>query len=127
MLRVSLVCFSALFVAACAPAFAADPPLRAAAHACSPPAGGVHSSGIGSRRAAANWRRSYGWSEGHSLSGGGAGVAFGLTPGVGQLGAAGFGYYAVNGCWSYRPTYDRFGNYVGVRPVNICIELPPNS
>jgi hypothetical protein len=125
MFRVRLVCFSAFFAAACAPTFAADPSMRVAPPACSPPAESWHSS-IGGRRAAAHWRHSYGWSESHSLSGGGVGVAFGLTPGVGQLGAAGFGYYAVNGCWSNRPAYDRFGNYIGVRPVNICIELPPN-
>jgi hypothetical protein len=56
----------------------------------------------------------------------GGGVAWGLAPGAGQLGAAGLGYYAVGNCWSYELVYDRFGNYLGEQPANICLELRRN-
>jgi hypothetical protein len=102
MLRKGLVCFSALTIAACAPCFAADLPLRSA------PA--VWGAGSGGQR----------------LSGGSSGLAWGLAPGVGQLGAAGFGYYRAESCWSYQLVYDRFGNYLGEQPANICLQLPRN-
>ena len=131
MLRKRLVCLPALCVLACAPSFAADVPMRTAPPACAP---AIESGRSGAMRGAA-WRHRYNrysWSAGrsaggaHVLGGAGVGVAYGLTPGVGQLGASGFGYYGVNGCWSYQPVYDRFGNYFGQQPVNICLELPPN-
>jgi hypothetical protein len=128
MFRKGLVCLSALYATACAPCLAADAPMRTAPPACAPSVDGGHSSG----RRGAGWRRDYSWAAGrsasgaHVWSGAGAGVAFGLTPGVGQLGASGFGYYGVNGCWSYQPVYDRFGNYFGQQPVNICLDPPPN-
>jgi hypothetical protein len=56
--------------------------------------------------------------------GAGVGVAWGLAPGAGQLGAAGLGYYGVTNCWSYQLVYDRFGNYLGEQPANICLDLP---
>jgi hypothetical protein len=49
----------------------------------------------------------------------------GLAPSAGQLGAAGFGYYALVDCWSYQLVDDRFGNYPGQQPANICLDLPP--
>jgi hypothetical protein len=52
-------------------------------------------------------------------------VAWGLAPGLGQLGAYGTGYFAVHGCWTYQPAYDRNGDYLGQHLVNICVELPP--
>jgi hypothetical protein len=121
MFRIRLVCLSALYAAACAPSFAADMPMRSAPAACAPP---IESRHVSNRRAV--WRHNYSASGGQGWSGVGGGVAFGLAPGVGQLGAAGTGYYAINGCWAYEPAYDRFGNYFGVQPVNICIEMPPN-
>jgi len=57
---------------------------------------------------------------------GGGGVAWGLAPGVGQLGAAGFGYLAVANCWSYQPVFDRFGNYLGDEQLYICVPPPVN-
>lgn len=84
MLLKHLLCLSALYVAACAPAFAVDPPKRAA------PEGGV---------------------------------AWGLKPGLGQLGAAGFGYYRTENCWTREPTFDAFDNYLGNRRTNICVEM----
>jgi len=102
MLRKKLVCLSALYIAACAPSFAADLPLRSA-----PSVWGANSGG-------------------QRLSGGGGGLTWGLAPGVGQLGAAGFGYYHAENCWSYQLVYDRFGDYLGEQPANICLELPRN-
>ena len=49
------------------------------------------------------------------------GVAWGLVPGVGQLGAAGFGYYGARHCWIYQPVYDPYGNYFGEQPVDLCV------
>ena len=51
------------------------------------------------------------------------GVAWGLKPGLGQLGAAGYGYYRTDNCWTTEPTFDAFDNYVGIRRKNICVEL----
>ena len=87
-----LACFVALYLAACAPVFAADPSARPAPF----------------------------------VRHGGGGLAWGLAPGVGQLGAAGLGYYHTDNCRSHQPAYDEFGDYVGERPANICIELPHN-
>jgi hypothetical protein len=50
-----------------------------------------------------------------------AGVAWGLVPGLGQLGAAGYGYYGVRHCWAYQPVFDRNGDYGGEQPVNVCV------
>jgi len=52
------------------------------------------------------------------------GVAWGLKPGFGQLGAAGFGYYHTDNCWRSEPTFDAFDNFVGDRRVNICMAQP---
>jgi hypothetical protein len=49
------------------------------------------------------------------------GVAYGLVPGLGQLGAAGYGYYGPARCWTYEPAYDADGNYFGRQPVDICV------
>lgn len=59
------------------------------------------------------------------------GFAFGL--GLGALGAYDYGYpydtgdYAYNdygygapGCMAFRPTYDRYGHYLGRRAVDVC-------
>jgi opacity protein-like surface antigen len=59
----------------------------------------------------------------HMASGGG-GVAWGLKPGFGQLGAAGFGYYRTDNCWRYESMYDGFDDYLGNRRVNICVATP---
>jgi hypothetical protein len=32
----------------------------------------------------------------------------------------GYGHGGSNGWWVYRPTYDRYGHYIGRRPVNVC-------
>lgn len=130
MLRNGPVWLSTLCMLACAPSFAADAPLRTTPPVCAPSTG----DGRGGAARGAGWHRRYGWAVQRSVrtehvwSGGGdgGGVAFGLTQGVGQLGAAGLGYYGVNGCWGYQPVYDRFGNYFGQEPVNICLGLPPN-
>jgi hypothetical protein len=105
MPREKLTCLSAFYIAACAPCFAADLPMRSA-----PPALGTPGWGAGS---------------GGQHPGGG-GLAWGLAPGVGQLGAAGFGYYRAESCWSYELVYDRFGNYVGEQPANVCLPVPRN-
>jgi hypothetical protein len=55
---------------------------------------------------------------------GGGGVAWGLKPGAGQLGAAGFGYYRTDNCWRSEPTFDGFDNFLGDRRVNICMPQP---
>jgi hypothetical protein len=49
------------------------------------------------------------------------GVAYGLVPGLGQLGAAGYGYYGPARCWIYGPAYDADGYYFGRQPVDICV------
>jgi hypothetical protein len=102
MFRKRLVCLSALYIAVCALSLGADLPMRLAPPAWDP------------------------GSVGRSLSSGGGGLAWGLAPGVGHLGAAGFCYYHAENCWSYRLVYDRFGNYLGEQPANICIELQRN-
>jgi hypothetical protein len=79
---------SALYLAACAPAFAVNHPRRLTP--ADQPAGGV---------------------------------AWGLKPGLGQLGAAGFGYYRTENCWTREPTFDAFDNYLGNRRTNICVEM----
>ena len=61
----------------------------------------------------------------HRHDDGGFGVAWGLVPGLGQLGAAGFGYFAVDHCWTYQPVYDINGYYFGQRRVNVCVDLGP--
>lgn len=141
MLRKRSVCLSALYIAACAPAFAADPvPQSTAAAACPPPQSAPaacppaasrhvsHRRGISLHRRYV-WRSEHHWSGAHvshvpSVAGGG--LAWGLAPGMGQLGAAGFGYYHVDNCWSYQMVYDRYGNYVGEQPANICLQATPH-
>jgi hypothetical protein len=91
-----LICLCALWIAACAPCLAADLP---APHAKGPVAAVRPPSG---------------------------GLAWGLTPGVGQLGATGLGYYHTEDCWSRQPQYDAFDNYLGEQPTNICVELHAN-
>jgi hypothetical protein len=49
------------------------------------------------------------------------GVAYGLVPGLGQLGAAAPGYYGAIHCRTYEPAYDIDGNYFGRRPVDLCL------
>jgi hypothetical protein len=46
---------------------------------------------------------------------GGPGLAFGIVGGVIAAGIAADAY-----CVRYVPVYDRFGNIVGRRPVNVC-------
>jgi hypothetical protein len=120
MLRSSLACLLALNIVACAPASAADAP---APIAC-PPAVPVvkHTAVVHRPRRLPNAIPRVAHENvgiGHDV-----GVAWGLAPGAGQLGAAGLGYYAGN-CWSYQIVYDRFGNYVGEQPANICVDLYP--
>jgi hypothetical protein len=55
---------------------------------------------------------------------GGGGVAWGLAPGIGQLGASGFGYYVVANCWRDEPVFDRFGVYLHDEPIYICVPPP---
>jgi hypothetical protein len=71
-----------------------------------------------SMRWAPEWRHHY------RHAGGGEerlGVAYGLVPGLGQLGAAALGYYGVAHCWTHQPAYDADGDYFGVRPVDVCV------
>ena len=44
---------------------------------------------------------------------------FGPWLGLGVVGAVAAGY-AAESCIEYRPTYDRWGNYLGRTPVNVC-------
>jgi len=94
-----LLCLCALWIAACAPCRAADlaaPPTPRA------------------KGAVAVVRPPTG------------GLAWGLTSGVGQLGATGLGYYHTDDCWSRQPQFDAFDNYLGEQPTNICLELHAN-
>lgn len=104
MLHRGLVFLAAFSVAASASCFAADLPTQ------SPCARHDHV-----------WRRvqharphTYAW-------GGHLSVAYGLVPGLGQLGAAAEGYYGARHCWTYEPAYDVEGDYLGPRPVNQCL------
>ncbi len=110
MLHTVRVGLLALSVAASASAFAADLSSRSA------PAGGPLSRDGGpGAHSGRDWR-------GPRLGGGG--VAWGLAPGIGQLGAAGFGYYAVANCWRDEPVFDRFGAYLHNEPIYICVPPP---
>jgi len=110
MLSKGRICLLALSVAASGGAFAADIPLRSAS------SGGPRSlDGGPGAYFAHNWR-------GPRVGGGG--VAWGLAPGIGQLGAAGFGYYAVANCWRDEPVFDRFGVYLHDEPIYICVPPP---
>jgi hypothetical protein len=111
MLRTWWYCLLGVSVAASAGALAADLPSRSAPPDWPPSVDGGPGGHPGHR-----WRG--------PRVGAGGGVAWGLTPGVGQLGAAGFGYYAVDNCWGYEPVFDRFGNYFGRQPVYICVTPP---
>lgn len=93
-----LLFLSALGVAACASALAADLPIRSTPPSHRPPLRRGYSS-----------RPVY------------VGVAFGLVPGLGQLGAAAPGYYGAANCWRPEPAYDVDGNYYGRRLVNLCL------
>jgi hypothetical protein len=121
MFRKGLAFVSALCLAGSASSFAADMPLPPTA-VCPPP----HPRHVVRRvivRHAIVRRESADFNGAvFGVSGSGAGLAWGLTEGVGQLGAAGLGYYGVNGCWVYRPAFDRFGNYFGRRLVNMCLD-----
>ena len=132
MVRKRLVCLSALYVAACAPSLAADPAMQPAPPACAPsqqsalpkcapPVVASHNAVVVSHNGDLRLHPRHSWVGDHT-----AGVAYGLTPGLGMNGAAGFGYHAVDNCWSYNLVYDRFGNYLGEQPTNICLALPPN-
>jgi hypothetical protein len=94
-----------------APAIAADlplgPPPAAGRGAPSPHEGGPPPALQGFRPGAV-------WGHG--------GVAWGLVPGLGQLGAAGYGYYAVRHCWAYQPVYGPYGDFAGQAPVNVCVD-----
>jgi hypothetical protein len=94
-----LLLLSALGIAVCWSAVAADLPMRPSALAHRHP---VLRGGYG-------WRPIY------------VGVEFGLVPGLGQLGAAAPGYYGAANCWRPEPAYDVDGNYYGQRPVNLCL------
>jgi len=45
---------------------------------------------------------------------------FAAAIGLGVLGAIAASEYAGDPCVQYRPTYDRWGNYIGRRAVNVC-------
>jgi hypothetical protein len=110
MLPAARYCLLALSVAASGGASAADVPLPSA-----PPGGPLSLDG------------GPGGHSGHAWRGprfGGGGVAWGLAPGIGQLGAAGFGYYAVANCWRDEPVFDRFGAYLHNEPIYICVPPP---
>jgi hypothetical protein len=58
------------------------------------------------------WGHHYGYGWGY----GGAGLALGLAAGALAAGAIA----AQTSCTSYRPVYDRWGNYVGQQAVRVC-------
>jgi hypothetical protein len=122
MFRKRLAFLSALYLASVASSFAADMPLSSPAPvACPPPHSVRHVVRRHIVRHVIVRREGYGVEGAVIGVNSGAGLAWGLTEGVGQLGAAGLGYYGVNGCWVYRPAFDRFGNYFGRRLVNMCL------
>lgn len=49
------------------------------------------------------------------------GLAWGLTPGIGQVGSAGLGYYSVDHCFVEPPAVLLDPDYRGPRFVNICV------
>lgn len=49
----------------------------------------------------------------------GFGPGFGVGLGLGLLGAAA-SEYDGNSCVAFRPAYDRWGNYLGRRAINVC-------
>jgi len=55
------------------------------------------------------------WSH-HGFPGGFFGAAFGL----GLLGSVIASQHDDDSCVQYRPTFDRWGNYIGRREVNVC-------
>jgi hypothetical protein len=110
MLFAARVCLLALSVAVTAGAFAADLASRSA-----PPGGPISLDGGPGGHSAHVWRGS---------RFGGGGVTWGLAPGIGQLGAAGFGYFAVANCWREEPVFDRFGAYLHTEPIYICVPPP---
>ena len=58
-----------------------------------------------------------GWHGGHGHGGfWGPGLALGVV----GLAAAGAVAASEYNCTEYRPIYDRWGNYVGRQPVNVC-------
>ncbi len=66
------------------------------------------------------WGGGYGWGLGALGVGLAAGaLASGAYYGYGYPGY-GYGYGYGDGCVSYQPTYDSYGNYIGRRPVNAC-------
>ena len=110
MFSIARYCLLALSVAASGSVFAADLSSRSA------PAGGqlARDGGAGAH-SGIDWR-------GPRFRGGG--IAWGVAPGIGQLGAAGLGYYAVANCWRDEPVFDRFGAYLHNEPIYIC-QPPP--
>jgi hypothetical protein len=49
------------------------------------------------------------------------GYGWGPAAAVGIFGlAAGAAIASQDGCVRYQPMYDRWGNYIGQRPVNVC-------
>jgi hypothetical protein len=55
---------------------------------------------------------------GHGWRGGG-GWGIGIYPGYYGYGY-GYGYPYGDGCLAYRPVYNRYGEYIGRRLVNVC-------
>jgi hypothetical protein len=142
MPRKALVCLSALGMAATTSCLAADPVIHFTPPACPPidrphraprrisalPAP-VHNASIRRSRPreilSGSGGDSYGPAEPIAVIDPRVSVAWGMAPGLGQLGAYGTGYFAVHGCWTYQPAYDRNGDYLGQPLVNICVDLPP--
>jgi hypothetical protein len=121
MLRKGLTCIAALYIAACAPSTAADLPMKSTPPECpllfTEVMPSLHTT-LAATQVTHRFRSPL------RGEGAGVGVAWGLAPGAGQLGAAGLGYCGVTNCWSYQLVYDRFGNYLGEQPANICLDLP---
>ena len=101
--------------------------------------GGVTLQGGQFRGGEGNYRAGNGWSDrgswhngGNGWRGGryGGGYGWGWGPfAAGAIVGAGWPYYYDdygydygydNGCIQYRPLYNRFGQYIGRRAVNVC-------
>jgi hypothetical protein len=81
--------------------------------------------GWGGWRGGWGWNRGWGWGGcGWGNCGGWWGPAFASGVAIGAVGSYPYwgGYYGYpsSGCWVSRPTYNRWGRYLGRRWVSVC-------